>query len=107
MTQEINVKTGEAKRIKFTVSVGGVAVDVSTATNTFKIADGAGVVVVTVADGSFDKTDAAFGIVYAPLSDTDTTQIQGVYNGELKTEFTATNIDKSDFFTVNIATAIT
>lgn len=105
----ITLKQKEAKTIRFTVTDASGIVNLSTATLTFGVkknkSDAA--YVILKADALFGKVLAATGIVTVPLSATDTDLDQGEYIGELKTFFSATNIDKSADITVVIEQAVT
>lgn len=94
----VSFKRKEAKTIRFTIKdVAGAAVDVSAATLTFGVKrrkDDPGYIV-EKADGTFDKTDAVDGIVTVPLSATDLDHEQDDYIGELRIQFSGSNIDKS------------
>jgi hypothetical protein len=103
------LKQGEAKRIKFTVKDGdGLVVDISATTLRFAVkknrTDTA--FVINIADADFDKTSAVVGIVYVDVSAAETAAMEGDYIGELKTTFTATNIDKSGDVLIEVAKAI-
>ena len=105
----ITLKQREAKTIRFTVTDAGGAVDLSTATLTFGVkknkSDAA--YVILKLDAVFGKALAATGIVTVPLLATDTDLDQGEYIGELRTFFSATNIDKSADITIIIEEAVT
>ena len=60
----------------------------------------------TKTDGSFDKADAATGIIRLALTSTDLDFV-GTYYGELKTSFTSGQIDKSPNITMVFERAIT
>lgn len=82
------IKQGEAKTFPVTVKRDGAAIDVTLATFTVTIKETkAGAALVTVADGSFDKTDAVNGNVTFPLSTTDTTTGIGLLEVDLKNFF--------------------
>ena len=87
---------GEKKRIKFTIrDENNDVIDCSTATFEFQAkADKDQAADLTVSDGSFDKTDAANGIVYCPI-DTTSLTISTDYYSELQITFSATSIDHS------------
>jgi hypothetical protein len=107
MSNIITLKRKEAKTIRFTVTSDGVAADVSTATLSFQIkSDKDGDALVSKADGDFDKTDAATGVVTVPLSATNLDLTPGKYYGELRTTFSASNIDKSGDITIKIEKAV-
>lgn len=102
---DIELKQNEAKTITFTVTdADGNAVDVSSATFTLKFKSNrqATGYVIEKADGDFDKTQGASGIVTVDLSTTDTNQTAGDYVGELTITISASNIDKSKDITMTI-----
>lgn len=108
MSADITLKQGEAKTLTFTITdANGDAVDVSLATMTFTMKDqkSDASALVTIVDGSFDKTDGANGIVTCPISATQTNQTPGKYTGELKTQISASNIDKSSDILIRIIKA--
>ena len=88
----------EAKTLKFTITdADGVAVDASLATLEFYLKQNDDSdPEYTRLDASFDKTDAATGIVKLPLSTTEMDYV-GIYSGLLKVTFSASNIDKNYF----------
>jgi hypothetical protein len=95
----ITLKAGEAKTIRFTITdAAGDAVDVSEATLTFMVKqnkknDSA---LIAKNDGDFDKTQAASGIVDVDISATESDlPALDAYVGELKVQFSSSNIDKS------------
>jgi len=91
------MKQGEAKTITFTVTdSASAAVDCSSTTCTFTVvSDYGGTQFITKADGVFDKTNAATGILTIDISATDSNIPNKYYIGELKILFTSSNIDKS------------
>ena len=96
--QSISFKRKEAKTIRFTIKdANGDAVPVDAATLTFGVkrlkSDPA--YKIEKADGTFDKTLAASGIVTVPVSTADLDYSQDLYVGELKIHFSGSNIDKS------------
>ncbi len=104
MANIIRLKRGEAKTITATVKNKntGAIIDVSSATLEFVISEADDVTaLVTVADGSFDKSDGANGIITFPLSTTNLDR-SGSYKGELRIEISASNISKSAFLRIEI-----
>lgn len=105
----VTLKAGEAKTLRFTVTdTDGDAVNLTTATLTFTVKkrkdDSSPMISKT--DSHFDKTQAASGIVDLPILATDTAIPAATYTGELKTVFTATNIDKSADITFVVEQAV-
>jgi hypothetical protein len=103
------LKQGEAKTITLTVTENEEAVDLSTATLTFGIRNKhAAIVLVTIADADFNKTQAAAGIVSIFLTGTHTNQVEGEYVGELKAVFPGSPqvIEKSADLAFSIKRAI-
>ena len=94
----LTMKQGEAKTITFTVTDSdAAAVDCSSTTCSFQVVLTKGATpVITKADGDFDKTDAATGILTIDISDTESDITSQFYIGELGITFTASNIDKSE-----------
>ncbi len=109
LTMSVSFKQKEAQTVRFTVTdATDAVVDLSTATLTFAVKKyGAAAYAILKADATFDKTQAALGIVTVPLSATDLDLAQGEYGGELKMYFSAANIDKSADITVVIKQAMT
>jgi len=96
--EEVSFKRKEAKTLRFTIKdAAGDPVNVSAATLTFGVkrlkSDPA--YIIEKADGTFDKTLAASGIVTLPLSADNLDQEKNLYVGELKIHFSSSNIDKS------------
>ena len=93
---KISVIQKEAKTLKFTITdADGVVVDAALATLTFYLkCSEDSTPEYTKLDATFDKTDAATGIVKLPLSTTEM-DYTGIYLGLLKTEFTSTNTPQS------------
>ena len=94
----LEVKQGEAKTVRFTITdADGDVVDVSAATFSLvvkqKLSDTSAVF--TKSDTDFDKSQGSSGIVTVPISAANTNQTPGSYIMELTTEFSSTNIDKS------------
>jgi hypothetical protein len=98
-TMTIRIKRKEAKTLRFTCTTGGVAVNLSAATMSFmakadkSALDAAAIISKVHAD--FGVTSAASGIVTLALSATNTDFNPGTYYAELKSYFSADNIDKS------------
>ena len=95
---EVSRKRGDAFDITFTYTTGGVAIDVSADTFTFavkkKISDATEVI--SKADGVFDKTNAATGIVVVNITTTDSDITPGKYYAEVKKATNATSTVRSD-----------
>lgn len=99
----VEFKQGEADpALQFTITdSSGSAVDVSSATLSLeikrnKLEDTANI---SKADGDFDKTDAATGVVTVPITSTDTDITPGSYFGELKATFSASDVSiTADFY---------
>ena len=107
---DIVLKRKEAKTITFTITDSdGSAVDVSSATLTFAVKQNItdSTVIITKADGDFDKTQAANGIVTCILTATDTDRSADDFVGELKIYFSASNVDKSSTINISIKEAVT
>lgn len=107
---DLTFKYKEAKTITVTIKNKdtGAVVDVSSATLTFEARPENGESsVITVADGAMGKGQAASGIVTIPFSSSNLDNPPGKYIGELKTQFSAANIDKSDNITIEIEGAVT
>lgn len=82
----------------------GTAVDVSTADLTLEVKkQWTNGTVITINDASFDKTDAASGIVLAPFSSANTNKNTGTYTAELTVYFSSNNISKYQFEIIIIA----
>lgn len=108
--QILEIKQGEGKWIKFTITRAGVGLDVSSGTFKFgvkqKLRDTA--YVHSVDDVDFDKSLSVSGIVRAnvPASKTAVMNV-GDYDAELKVELVAdTDVDKSQRFTIRIKPAV-
>ena len=87
---------GEAKTLEFTISdSAGTVVDVSSAEFTFgvKTRPEEEALSFVHSPSDFDLTDASSGIVTIGLTTSDTSIDEGNYTAQLKTRFTATNID--------------
>lgn len=106
---DIAIKRKEAKLVTFTIKDNaGAVIDVSDPTSvSFMVKDKVGgTTVISKANSDFDKTNAANGVVTVTLTVSDTA-IVGTYIGELKIQFSATSIDKSDFINMTIKDSIT
>jgi hypothetical protein len=107
---DIEVKQGEAKTVRFTVTnPAGAACDLSSAEMLFgvkeKFTDSAYTIEKRNAD--FNVAQAASGIISINLDSTNTEQTPGKYKAELKIRYTATNIDKSSVLDMRIRDAVT
>lgn len=106
---EINLKRKEAKTLTFTIKdSAGAAIDVSNPTTVdFTAKDKlGGTVIISKVNADFDKSLASTGVVKVTLTSTDLDYV-GMLIGELKTTFSATNIDKSDYIKFVIREAVT
>jgi len=102
---DLTFKRKEAKILTFTIGGG---IDVSDPTTVaFAVKDSleGGTTVISKSNSDFDKTNAATGIVKLPLSTVDLDRV-GNFISQLKTTFSASNIDKSDYITIKIEEAI-
>jgi len=105
----IEFKTKEKKDITFTIKDSNeTVIDVSSATFTFeaKKKKSDTTKVIEKADGDFDKTNAASGIVKITLDATDT-NLTGDYIGEVKIVLATGDIDKSQDFNLIFKEAVT
>lgn len=104
----ITIKQREAKTIRFSVTAGGMAVNLTNATLTFAVRHRKTDEAYTIekGDADFDKSLKADGIVTVELSVTDTDQDSGTYYGELQTVFAAGGTDKSDDIIIRIEKAV-
>ena len=99
MATTLNFVQGEAKTIKFTlVDSDGVAVNVSAATVVLSVRrlTSSTSELFNKADGDFDKTSGASGILRVDLSATDL-DFSGTAEAILKVTIAATSIDKNVF----------
>ena len=107
---DIILKQLEAKKLKFAItnSATGATIDASGATMSFgmKLRKADASYTIEKTHGDFDMTDAANGYVYASLSTTDLDITEADYYGELKTQLSASNIDKSDDLIIRIEKAV-
>lgn len=98
--ESINMRKGETKTIVFTVTDEdtGDPTPLTDATFTFKVKKSNldEDAVLTKEDESFDKAQAADGIVELPIEEDDTKDLDGAdYTAELKIVFIEGDIDKS------------
>jgi len=102
------MKQGEAKTITFTVTDSdAAAVDCSSTTCSFIVAKKkGGTAIISKADGDFDKTSAATGVLTITISGTESNIDDSDYLSELKITFTSSNIDKSEDIVFNIKKSI-
>lgn len=110
MSDKITIKKGEAKTLQFTLTRGGVAIDLSAATFEFGVKDNVEETsfLIQKLDASFDKTNAVNGIVTVILTVTDTNIDVGNYIAELKTILIAgDDVDKSQTLDFEVEPAIT
>ena len=110
MAGEIEVKVGEGKWISFTVTRGSVAVPLTDASFLFAIkADEDDTSYLLAKSGeSFDKSQAASGIVRVNVSATETTALGvGSFLSELKIILTADqDVDKSDIIPFEVRPSV-
>jgi hypothetical protein len=92
-SKRLELFQGEAKTVTLTiVDQDGSAVDVATATMTFKAAARVGETpVISLTDAAFSAKGS--GTAQMALSATDTDVAAGEYQCEIKTTFSASNID--------------
>ena len=94
----VTLKQGEAKALRFTVTDSDSdAIDCSSSICTFtvKTDKSSATNLIQKEDASFDKTNAATGILLLPLNVTDTNQTPQEYIAELKIYLAVTSILKS------------
>jgi hypothetical protein len=107
---DVTIKNKEGTWIKFTITdpETGEAVSVVGATLTFVIRPkvGSNVVTLSVPNGSFDISQAANGIVRAPITTSDSDRV-GYYESELKIDMGVTDTPKSPTFVIYFAPAVT
>jgi len=87
---------GEAKTLEFTITdCGGTVVNVESATFTFgaKTRPEKEALSFVHSHNDFDLTDASSGVVTVTLTTSDTSIDEGNYAAQLKTKFSADNID--------------
>lgn len=101
---DLTLFEGEAKTVTATYAN---ELNVSSATLTFAMKEHAydAVALVTVNHASFGMANAATGVVTFPLSSVDTDRV-GTFIGQIKTQFSAANIDKSVYFEIEIGEAV-
>jgi nitrogen fixation protein FixH len=107
---QISLKQQEAKTVRFTIKdKTGAAVDLTGSVCSFQVVSRSDyqVKLITKSDGDFGKTDADSGVLSLPLSATDLDLQDGVYDAELRIEFSSSNIDKSKTIRFVIEKAIT
>lgn len=106
---DITIKQGEAKSVRFTITDGTSEVNVSAATLSFSIkADKRhAAALVSKADGDFDKSQAAIGIVTVPLSSSDTDMAPIMYVGEVTVTFGVSRVEKSGDINIKVERAVT
>ena len=104
MAMDVVLKQGEEKTITVTYEN---SLDLSGATLSFVAkadlddADD----VITKADGDFDKTDEATGIVLFDLDNTDTATAQTLI-GECTATFSASSLDRTEYITIYIKESV-
>ena len=109
----ISIKNGEGKWFTFNVTRGGTAINLATSTLKFAVKQNIEDTTYKIEklDATFDKTQAAAGIVRVNLSATDTaaaTLPSGIYYAELEIIITAgTDVDKSLIFPLTVEQAVT
>lgn len=108
MDVDIKLKQKEAKTVQFTIKENNTALNVTGATFTFGFKENRSdtSLLVTKNHADFDTGSAANGIVSVTLTSTDLDQDPGIYLGELKTQLSASNIDKSEDIILLIEEAI-
>ena len=96
---EFQIIRGEQKDLQFTIkNSAGVVIDVSAATFLLEVEDmRTNTTMIQKADGTFDKTQAALGIVKTTLTGTDTDITPNKYLAELRTTFVGGDVDKYQF----------
>jgi len=107
---KIKLKQGEAKKLTFIIKdADGKALDLSGAVLTFWAKKKKTDIAPALAkeDNTFDKSQAAKGIVSTILDSSDTNIEPGLYIAELKIYFSSTNIDKSADIHLEIKRAVT
>lgn len=105
---DINIIQGEGKTIPLTFTdENGDAIDLSAATMSFKMAlNLTDTAIISKTHSDFDMTDAADGIAYFDLSETETAIAVGAYLGQGKAYWSAINSDKTPPFIIVIDPAI-
>lgn len=105
---DIEVKQKEAKTITFTITSGGTVVDLTGAILTFWVKKSKDDTTATISkvDADFGRAQEAVGIVTVAISEAELDIAIGNYVAELKTQFSASNIDKSSDLTMKVERAI-
>jgi len=108
---DLRWKQGEAKAITFTVtdSSGTSAANLAGSTLTFKVKASHATTVYSVimaSDTNFSRTSEAYGIVTLALAASQTTQAAGSHIGELKIQWSTSNIDKSKDISIIVDKAV-
>jgi len=105
---DINLKQKEVKTVTFTYNSSVTGSSIDDATLTFEIKNDIDdtTALVTKDNADFDKTESATQIVTCVLSSSDLDR-SGDFVSELKTAFSATNVDKSPTFSIHIDEAVT
>lgn len=96
--EDIKLKRGEAKRIKFTIidqDDNIVHCFSTTCSFTVKCKKGDTTKIIEILDADFDKTSAESGILYITLTSTHTDIESKIYISELKINFGGNSIEKS------------
>lgn len=108
MAQNLTLKKKEAKTVTFTIKdADGKVVDVTLTTMTFVVKENVrGSALITKNDSDFNKVQASSGIVSFVLDSTDTDR-DGHFMGELKIQFSTSNIDKSGTIDIEILKSLT
>jgi DUF4097 and DUF4098 domain-containing protein YvlB len=105
----LQFKQGEARQgVQFTITQGGAALDVSSATLTLSVAPAntPGTPAFTKTDSDFTKTDAANGVITVNFSAANLATA-GSYLADIKLQFSAADIRKTETFRITIEDAIT
>lgn len=106
----IDIKTGEGKWVRFTITQDGAIVNCSAATFTFGLKKqwNDTEYIIEKTDTDFDKSEAANGIVSINITATESSSLDlGTHVGELKIIFTADeDVDKSEIFNVNVKRSV-
>jgi len=108
MTTKITVKQGEAKNIKFTITVDGETPDLTDTIATFGVKATKDDTEYTLfkEDEDFDRSEEADGILRLNLDADDLTLTAGTYFAELKIWFSETSIDKSEDIKLKVVQAV-
>lgn len=104
---KIILKRGEAKSIKFVVSVKGSVIDCATTTCKFYVANkDESAYLIQKEDIDFDKTYAGIGVLIINISAIESDIDPVEYKSELMITFAVDNIDKSATIDFEIEKAI-